>query len=270
MTFDARETSIEAGQPGRLYQFRLGTLAWRYTSADRTIVYADHEFESTAISDDGVRQTGETSADEFMIHVPHDLRIAELFRSAPPAAEIDVTVWDFHHGETDARVAFVGNIRGVRRERPELATLICQSDVASLDRPGLRLGWEKGCTHTVYDIGCGVSPALHFYPAIVVTATGATIEAGAWDVGDGFFAGGFVEWPIGPGEFDRRGIEKHVGGMLTLIGGAGGIEAGMTVGAHPGCTRSFAICTSRFNNAANYGGFPSLPGKSPFDGDPVF
>ena len=270
MSFDSRETSVESGQPVKLYEFQLGNTRWRYTAGDRVVIYGTQTFEPLAISDDGVRQTGQTSADEFTIRMPANCPVVELFRGAPTSNEVYVVVRERHHGETDARVYFNGSVRGMRRRSPESAELKCESNVASLDRAGLRLGYSRNCTHTIYDAGCGVSPALHKYNGVVTAVTGATIEAAAWDVpADGFFAGGYVEWPIGGGEYERRGVDKHVGGVLTVIGGADGIAVGVTVAAFPGCPRTIAVCDSRFANAANFGGFPKIPGKSPFDGTPV-
>lgn len=34
MTYDARETGLQTGQPVELYEFRHGTTLYRYTSAD--------------------------------------------------------------------------------------------------------------------------------------------------------------------------------------------------------------------------------------------
>lgn len=40
----------------------------------------------------------------------------------------------------------------------------------------------------------------------------------------------------------------------------GGIAPGDTVTASPGCDKSFATCRDRFGNAANFRGFPHMPG----------
>jgi uncharacterized phage protein (TIGR02218 family) len=273
MTFDTRETSIEGGQPGRLYEFRQGLIVWRYTDGDRLVTYATQEFEPAAISDDGRRLTGETSADEFVITAPANLPVVELFRAAPPSTEIEVVVRERHHGEADARIYFTGSIVGVRRKDPQSAQIRCQSDLSSLDRVGLRLGYTRSCTHSLYDRGCKVSAFLYEVPGIVIAISGTTLEAGAWSVpADGYFSGGYIEWPIGGGEFERRGIERHVAvnGRLTIVGGTSGIALGTTVKAYPGCPRTIAVCQSRFANSSNFGGFPHTPGKSPFDGDPIF
>ncbi|EMM6324760.1 TPA: phage BR0599 family protein, partial [Pseudomonas aeruginosa] len=35
-----------------------------------------------------------------------------------------------------------------------------------------------------------------------------------------------------------------------------------------GCDQLIQTCNDKFNNTANCGAVPFLPGKSPFDGDP--
>jgi hypothetical protein len=55
-----------------------------------------------------------------------------------------------------------------------------------------------------------------------------------------------------------------------MFGLADGLYYGLAVNAYPGCNRTTTECVDKFDNLDNYGGVPDLPGKSPFDGDPVF
>lgn len=271
MSFDARETSIADGQPIRLYDFQRGIMHWRYTDVDRAIENGSFTYEPIAISDDGIRQTGEATADALRVTVPWNADIARQFRGAPPSAEYNLTIRETHFGETEAPVAWTGSIVNVERPSPERAIIVCQPLDASLARPGLRLGWERGCPYAVFDTDCTVDSTLHRVTVTVVTVTGSTIEAAGFDaLPDGHFDGGYVEWDIGLGEQERRGIETHVGSMVTLLGGTDGIEAGIEVRAYPGCDGIDTTCNDKFNNMDNFGGHPHLPGKSPFDGNPVF
>jgi uncharacterized phage protein (TIGR02218 family) len=38
------------------------------------------------------------------------------------------------------------------------------------------------------------------------------------------------------------------------------IAVGHTYSVYPGCDRRFATCKAKFNNVANFGGFPHIPG----------
>ena len=271
MTFDARETSIAGGQPIRLYDFQRGVLHWRYTDADRAIDLGALTYEPIAISDDGIRQTGEATADALRVTVPWNAEIARQFRGTPPSAEYNLTIHDTHFGETEVPVAWVGSIVNVQRPSPERAVIVCQPLDASLNRPGLRLGWERNCPYAVYDTDCTVDPTTHRVTVTIVTVTGSTLEAAGFDAfADGHFDGGYVEWDIGSGEQERRGIETHVGSVVTLLGGTEGIDLGMSLRAYPGCDGRIETCHNKFDNKDNHGGHPHLPGKSPFDGTPVF
>jgi hypothetical protein len=49
-----------------------------------------------------------------------------------------------------------------------------------------------------------------------------------------------------------------------------GLAAGTTVTLFPGCDHTLATCSGKFSNTANYGGFPFMPTKNPFGGDPIY
>ena len=87
---------------------------------------------------------------------------------------------------------------------------------------------------------------------------------------DGWFAGGYCEWEIATGVFQRRGIESHIGSSVSVIGGLGGLAPGSAVTFYPGCAHTSETCHSKFNNHLNYGGTPYMRGTSPFDGTPIF
>ena len=271
MRFDQRERSLSDGQPIRLYQFSRGTLRWLYCSADRDIPYQNQLFKAVAISDDGIRQTGEPSADALNITAPWNLDVAQQYRGMPPSSETTLTIIDQHYGAPDAIVSWVGSISGVKWPAPDRCDIICQSLTASFDRPGLNLTFERGCPHSLFDRNCRVNRDLYKTLTIVQSATGAVISSGAFaSFPDDYFSGGFVEWHSVSGDIERRGVEKHTGSDLTLLGGTDGIALGHSVTAFPGCTQVMAVCDSRFHNSDNYGGIRHLPGKSPFQGDPIF
>jgi hypothetical protein len=84
------------------------------------------------------------------------------------------------------------------------------------------------------------------------------------------YAGRAVELCAAAGVPERRFILEHSGAAITLSSGASDIPVGAAVSLFPGCDHSAATCAAKFSNAANYGGFPYMPTKNPFGGDPIY
>lgn len=275
MSFHSREVSIATGQPVRLYLFERGATRWAFCSADRQIKFQGYVYDPVAISDDGIRMTGEASADTIKVIAPANLAPARLFRGAPPSAEIWLTVRDIHFGETDipgnGQVVWFGSISTVRWPQVDRCEIACQSLGASNQRPGLRLTWDRECCYTVFDGRCGAPRASFRVVAAVFALDGAALNVpAAAGYADGWFAGGWVEWPIEGGEVERRGVESHAVDTLTLLGGTDGVGVGSTISLFPGCDGLIQTCNDKFSNTDNCGAIKDLPGKSPFDGNPVF
>ncbi|SDY64994.1 phage conserved hypothetical protein BR0599 [Lysobacter sp. yr284] len=271
MSFDQYERSTAAGNPRRLYEFVRGGQRWRYTGGDRDFQLDTQTYRAVAISDDGIRQSGHVASDVLTITAPGDFDVARLYRGLPPSTEVAVFVRDIHEGDSEARVAWVGRVAGVNRPKLETSEIRCQSLDAALGQPGLRLAWTRGCPYTLYDRNCRVNPEAHRVPATLATVAGNVVTAGAFGLlPDGWLAGGFLAWDLGEAGIERRGIRFHEGERLILLGAGDGLRVGQALVAYPGCARTIAICHSKFANAPNYGGVPGLPGKSPFDGTPVF
>lgn len=267
MSFSNLEHSIAHGRPLRLYLFELGvSQRWAYSAADRDIVHNTVLYQAQPLSDDGVRLTGETSADTLRIVAPADIGVAQLWRPLPPSDEVLLTIFDTHYELGEAEAVWTGSISSVRWPHDDRCEIVCQSLSASMDRNGLTLGYQRGCPHSVYDEQCGVSRVLFRHPATVSAANGAAITHNATA---GLFAGGFVEWQRN-GRTETRGVDSESGQQLALLGGTSGLPVGTNVNLYPGCDGTSAMCVGRFNNMDNNGGFRHMPGKSPFDGDPAF
>lgn len=271
MTFNSRENSIADGAPVRLYEFSRGLLVWRYTTADRDVTQSNRSYSAVAISDNGIRQTGQTRADALEITAPHSLPVAQLYRGVSPSADISLTVRDMHYGDDEAVVSWVGTISGVAWPAADRCKIHCQSLAASFGQPGLRMTWDRSCPHSLYDRNCRVNAADYAVAGVIDAMDGAQVTASAFAaLDDGYFNEGYVEWTIGSEEVERRGIEQHTGGVLVLLGGTSGLTVGDAITAYPGCPRTIQACNDKFANTANYGGAPHQPGRSPFDGNPVF
>lgn len=276
MSFDAREKSIEGGQPIRCYRFVFedGSHDFGFTSTANATTLIPNAggliFLPVSIKDDGLRSTGDKIADTMMITAPSDIEPAQWFVRSPPTRTVRIIIYDKHHGDDEFLVTYTGEVREVSFDEIGQCKFVCGAIGDSMDREGLRLCWERTCTHTIYDDGCKLVAASFAVDVFVTSTTASDIQVdGLSGQSDGKFNGGFLQFehPV-KGQLYKT-IRKHVGSTLSIFEGTTDIFAGTAIKVHPGCDHTPATCQS-FGNYANYGGVPSLPGKSPFDGDPVF
>lgn len=273
MSFDSRERSLDAGVPIRLYQFSRGVLRWLYNTSDRDITWNNQVFRPLVggISDNGIRQTGVSAQDAFFVTAPADIEVAQLFRGARPSSEIGVTVFDLHYGDTEAICRYVGSIASVKWPTLDSCTINCQDIESSMERPGLTDTFSRTCTTTLYSFKCKVDRLPYRVVATLQMLSGLTASGSTFaGYPDGWFTNGYLEWPIGDGEVERRHVESHAGETLQLLGGVDGLSVGQQVHAYPGCDFLASTCNDKFDNLDNHRGVNQMDGKSPFDGDQVF
>lgn len=271
MAFDDKENSREAGQPVRLYLFTRGPLNFAYTTADRDVTVANRTFKSVPIEDGGIQFTGQAAADDVTVTLPANTEVAQLYQAVAPADEVSATVWDWHYGVDDYRVVFVGSVASCSMTTPYSSEITLRSLTASLDASGIKLAWGRACNYALYDKNCKVAPENYKTSGRVAALDGLNITVTqASQYPDGYFSGGYLEWTSSTGVVERRGIRIHSGSSLSILAGTAGMSANLNVTIYPGCTRTTTVCNTKFNNLPNYGGAPALPGRSPFDGNPVF
>lgn len=272
MAYNNYEISNDDGQPARGYEFTLGVTKWYYWSGPQDLALASHHWIAAPISDDGVKFTGDATTDVLSITAPDSIGPAKLFVGTPPSDVIGITVWAFHAGEPETVVEYVGEVTQVDWPTPGTAVLSCESLFASMDRDGLRYGWQRSCPFALYDERtCRADKTLFEVPAVILSAANGIITANEFaSKPNGYFNGGFLKWTHPVRGTEHRGIEEHAGTQAKMFGSSDGLYYGLPVKAYPGCYRTLDHCQNRFNNLVNYGGIPDLPGRSPFDGNPVF
>lgn len=273
MSFESREISIASGTPIRYYDFRRGVMRWLYISVGRDVAFGTEIYRSLrgGISDNGIRQSGVSKQDSLVITAPADIEVAQPFRNSQPSAMIGVIIYDGHFGDSDRRWRYTGKIANVRWPKLDTCTITCQDIDAEMDRPGLIDTFSRTCTTSLGSPQCKVDLNPYRVDTVVQSLTGAAISSGAVAAfPDGWFTAGWVEWPIGQGEYDRRTIEHHAGSVLTLMGGTFALAGGQSIRVYPGCDFLAATCSDKFNNLQNMRATPQMDGKSPFDGEQVF
>lgn len=271
MTYNTLEISNESGKPVALYEFQYGNTFWRYNTSVEDIPLGGNDWLAHTITDDGVTQGG-SDQNDLQISVQANNPVAALFRNTQPSGKVWLKVRRYHIGDPDSEtpLLWAGTVVNATLTDPATVQMSCRSLGGTYDRNGLRLAWDRMCPHPLYGPGCFVDKSEHAYPRTIATMSGTNFSCEAHsEPEEGSFTGGFLEWERPDGSFDRRGIENQTGNDFRVLGTTDGLEVGFEVTIYPGCVRNTANC-KLFSNLPNYGGFPHLPGKSPFDGSPVF
>jgi uncharacterized phage protein (TIGR02218 family) len=154
------------------------------------------------------------------------------------------------HGE----LGFTAELRGIAQK---------------LDEPQGRV-FQYGCDAVLGDQRCGVDlGAMEFRGEGTVTEVGGadrfTIEGLGGFAGD-WFSGGVVSWTSGANQGQRRAVKQHrsLDGVVTLSfwqAMRAAISPGDAFEVTAGCDKQFATCRAKFANAANFRGFPHMPGN---------
>lgn len=273
MSYDTYEASREEGRPARLYRFSLNGNVWRYTSADHDVLTNDgNVWKKSAISDEGFRQSGEAVQDTMTITAPINVAPVQAHLVTATASAIQIDILQKHEDSVDVRVVYAGEITQIDTGgTPGQARMTCETTVASMQREGLRLGWQRSCPYALYDeLTCKVPKSAYGIQMTVMAKSGFNLLVSDHGKESGWFSGGFLAWSDPTRGLEYRSIETQTLNQLIILGRTEDIYEGLVVTAYPGCSRTTSTCTTKFNNLPNYGGVPSMPGTSPFDGNPVF
>lgn len=270
MTYDTRERSVQDAAPIELYEFTRGAIVQRYTSADADFTLLSTTYIAATMQRSQIETSAERARNTITITGARDFPIADLFRIAPPADVVMLTIKRVHRGDTDPAVIWMGRVVNCEWAG-SVSRLTCEPVITSLRRNGLRRKYQRQCPLPLYSQGpgmCNVVRATHSTTTTVTAAAGLVLTVAT--LASKPYPGGFVEWQTPAGPVERRFITGRAGLDLTLSQAFVGITPGATVTVSPGCDHTQGTCIATYANGANYGGFPFIPLKNPFDGTPVY
>lgn len=180
----------------------------------------------------------------------------------------EVTHWLVDWRKPGVRhLVFVGEASEIRRGSLGFEVEITGIS-GKLDRPVGR-GFQRLCDAELGDKRCGVNlAAFRETGSVVATLDSRRFVASGFALpsGGGHYAMGRLTWTSGPNSGRREAVRSVViaGGALTVDlwrAPAQPASAGDDFEISAGCDKRFATCREKFKNAANFQGFPFLPGE---------
>ena len=287
MTYALLEFSSSEGRPYFLYQFVEGDQVWRFTSrADAwTSPTTDGEtltWDPAAVAHGDVVQTSEIERGRLELTWPLSHPFARRFLAPMGTTPVTLTIFRGHEqvpGETVAH--WKGRVVGAEVEGQRIL-LQAESLFSTLRRAGVRAKYQRLCRHAHYGRGCALDIAAFWQTGTVtaVAGRGATLTIPeAADHPDGWFRGGVLRFGAQFGF-----LTDHTGASLTLSRPMPDLATALAtpdtdpetgdplpvlVDLAPGCDLRAATCAQKFDNLANFGGFPEIPGRNPLGGGSI-
>jgi uncharacterized phage protein (TIGR02218 family) len=192
-----------------------------------------------------------------------------------------VELWLVDWSEPDLRVLLAkGSLGEVKREGTAFTAEVRGLSQKLAEDSG-RL-FTAACSADLGDARCTVDlteAAFHGNGMVTaVSAVSAFTASGLDAFDDGWFTAGLLSFTGGANAGLAMEVKVHgnTGGAVSFTlwqTMAQPIEAGDTFAVTAGCDKRFATCINRFNNAANFRGFPHIPGNDfvisyPVPGEP--
>jgi hypothetical protein len=142
---------------------------------------------------------------------------------------------------------------------PKSIEVKCDSIFTTLRQAGLPAKVSLTCRHTLYSYGCNVIRESFVENFTVVSITSATFTVNTLAKPNHYYTAGIAEL-----NGQLRYILSQIGQTVKLANPFTGIQSG-NLKLYPGCNKTSTDCLNKFNNLDNFGGFPSIPQKNPFD-----
>ena len=274
-TFPDIEESRHSGMPIELYMFTFGPLpedTYCYTNAEKVVDFGGRLYIPAAIARGEVASSGTLDKANLDVTIQVATDVTELFRQYPPSYTMGLIMYQGHVNDrsSDFRGFWSGRVLSSAWVGNE-CTFNCEPVATSMRRPGLKMNYQRGCPHTLYDPNaCRANrlayttqcTALYPYNMIGVAPFGYATPK--------HFNRGYLEYLSSKGRRQICTIDVFDGTNLQLIGTPQDMVVGTEIKMYRGCAHTMADCRTVHNNILNYGGCAWIPQKNPTNSLTVF
>ena len=263
MTYETAVNSEQDSSPIDLFYFVFSNAnaqvtTYAYADADRDIEVNGVVYQRAVIKRDNFEKTDNAKKTKLQINTHQDLEVARLFTTFSPSGRMGVIVTQLESEDGGVATLFRGTMVSVKFKKRS-AVLNCESGQVELLRQGLQRKYGASCPWLLYGAECGVSRAAHTQQLTMTpTADPRTYTTDYTGADANYFASGTLD--VGG---VRYLIVAHNGAEITLDQTPPEVITEGT--AFAGCLKSANVCTNKFSNIENFGGFPFVPDKSPFE-----
>ena len=275
-TFPAIEESRHSGMPIELYLFTFGPLpedVYCYTNAEKDIDFGARLYRPAPIARGQIVSSGTLDKTTLDVTIQVGADVTELFRQYPPSYTMGLIVYQGHVNDrsSDFRPVWSGRVLSNAWAGNE-CTFNCEPVATSMQRPGLRINYQRGCTHTLYEENTCRAPRVPFVTTVTAIWPYNMISVVSFPPGyiAAHFNRGYMEYTSTKGRRQICTIELFDGVNCQLIGTPTDIAVGTSVTFYRGCGHNMDDCRAIHQNILNYGGQPWIPLKNPTNSLTIF
>lgn len=280
MTFEAFETGQLTGSPIEIYDFIYQAQHLRFTSSATPVVVGGNTYAPYAMQRSMIGSQQASVEQQLTVTAFRDFPPALLFRVQAPSSVVHLTVMRANLSDPAQtfQIIWIGRVLNAAWQMGSRVQLLCETDLASLKRLGLRRKYQLNCPYDLYGFGCDLAAASFGTVVTSFSAIGRAVTVPALvSAADNFFAGGYLTYPSAlTGITEVFAVRSNVGDVLQLALTPFGIETAITMTVFRGCNHTVAVCKtfpltgSANGNLPNYGGTPYIPNINPFSGAQLF
>ena len=252
--------------PIELYSITDGVNTWRFTSSDRDYVDGSDVYKAEPVGRNAIESKSQIKRENLEVSFSVKNAMAKNFLMYTPDRMVYLSVLIVTEALT--YVGWKGRLAAVKPSKSQI-TLVFESVYTSIKSSILTQSYQRSCRHMLYgQYGCKVLKDDYAVSIEAFGMSGYVITLAEAPPGDAdYFVGGIASYNGG-----MRGIMNHSGSQITVNDVwptlksdiADGLSPILTL--YPGCDRTMETCQSKFANLENFGGFPYIPLKNPFDG----
>lgn len=173
---------------------------------------------------------------------------------------IDRLFMDSAGNQIGTVVRFSGTIGAVDEVGRASAKLTVDALVSLLSQQLPNIILQPNCTNTLFDARCGLDKAA--FAENLTAQAGSTVNKliSLSAKADGYYDNGQILFTSGANNGLAKAVKSYAGQQLFFNSPLPfAPNAGDTFIAYPGCDKTQATCTAKFNNLANFEGFPYVP-----------
>lgn len=284
MSYDAHESSRQAGEPVHLYLFTNAASTagpYAFTSAESAITRDGITYQPWTISHGDIEVSGSPDRKDLEINLARGSDLDALFNTSVPSYPVVGRIYRGHLADTPTvanyPLIWSGQLSGADYSGSSELNLTGMPASAALQRPGLRRNWQLSCPHVLYGAQCQANKTLvqnaRTVDSVLTSPSRIVLTAALTSlVGVSGFNGGHAQWTRPGGLVETVSIVSVSadGLTVTIRGPLRELAAGNSVTFYPGCDKTRSRCTSLFNNILNYGGQPFIPLENPLSNVSIF